>query len=321
MKSTNPCPTLPKVRNTMTFSASVTDELHRFDTHLRDVQGLALGTRKINLRVVGCFLQDQFGENDIEIGRLCPDDIRQFFARQLGVGNRSASYASSLSAGLHGYFRYRATCGDPTGHLSTATQNPVHWKLASLPRALAPEESDRLLDAVPRIARRHPKRGYAIVRCALDLGLRCGEIAHLGLADIDWRNGTVVLRGTKTKRQDVLPLPMETGQALADYLQHERPASKHPSLFVRQIDGQDVPLTPMAICKFIKRACCGVGLPEASAHSLRHTVASRLVANGSSLKEVADLLRHRSLETTLIYAKLDTPKLAAVALPWPGSQP
>ena len=304
----------------MTFSASVTDELQRFDIHLRDVQGLAPGTRKLHLRVVGHFLQDQFGENDIEIVRLCSDDIRRFFARQLCVGNRSASYASSLSAGLNGYFRYRATCGDPVGHLAAAIQNPVHWKLASLPRALRPEESDRLLDAT-RAARRHPKRSYAIVRCALDLGLRCGEIAHLGLADIDWRNGTVTLRGTKTKRQDVLPLPMETGQALADYLQHERPASKHPSLFVRQIAGQDVLLTPAAAHNVIKRACCRAGMPNASAHALRHTVASRLVANGSSLKEVADLLRHRSLETTLIYAKLDTPKLAAVALPWPGSRP
>ena len=319
MKSTNPCPTPPKVRNTMTFSASVTGELQRFDAHLRDVQGLAPGTRKIHLRVAGRFLQGQFDGSDIEIGRLCPDDVRQFFARQLDVGNRSAPYASRLSAGLNGYFRYRATCGDSVSQLAAAIQNPVHWKLASLPRALGPEEAERLLEA-SRAARRHPRRAYAIVRCALDLGLRCGEIAHLGLADIDWRNGTVTLRGTKTQRQDVLPLPMETGQALADYLRHERPASKHPSLFLRQIDAQDVRFTPAAAHSVIKRACCRAGLPNASAHALRHTVASRLVANGSSLKEVADLLRHRSLETTLIYAKLDTPKLAAVALPWPGSR-
>jgi len=206
------------------------------DAHLRDVQGLAPETRKLYLRIVDQFLEGQFKGDAIQIGRLSPDHVRQFFARQLGVGNRSA-YASSLSAGLLGYFRYRATCGDPTGHLAAAIQNPVHWKLASLPRAIEPEESERLLDAAPRIARRHPMRGYAIVRCALDLGLCCGEIAHLGLADIDWRNGTVTLMGTKTKRQDVLPSPMETGQALADYLQHERPASKHPSLFVLPSSG------------------------------------------------------------------------------------
>ncbi len=321
MKPTPPCRTPPKNRNTMAFSATVTDELQQYDAHLRDVRGLAQGTRKGRLHIVGQFLQDQFGGTEIEIRRLCPDDVRQFLARQIGAKDRSASYASHLATSLHCYFRYRATGGDPVGHLTAAIQNPVHWKLASLPRALQPEESYRLLDAVASTASPCPKRGYAIVRCALDLGLRCGEIAHLRLADIDWRNGTVTLKGTKSHRQDVLPLPLETGQALADYLQHERPASKHPSLFVRQIAGQDCPLTSMAVQKVIKRACRRIGLPDASAHALRHTVASRLVANGSSLKEVADLLRHRSLETTLIYAKLDTPKLAAVALPWPGSRP
>jgi site-specific recombinase XerD len=113
---------------------------------------------------------------------------------------------------------------------------------------------------------------------------------------------------------------METGQALADYLQHERPMIGHPAIFVRQVAGQDRPITARAIQKVIKRACCRIGLPHYSAHALRHTLACRLVENGSSLKEVADLLRHRSLNTTLIYAKLDTPRLAAVALPWPGSQ-
>jgi integrase len=169
-------------------------------------------------------------------------------------------------------------------------------------------------------ARRWPKCNYAIVRCALDLGLRCGEIAHLLLSDIDWPTGTVTLRGTKSKRQDVLPLPLETGQALADYLQNERPAVKHPAIFVRQIAGQIHPITSAAIQKVIKRACCRIGLSNTSAHALRHTVASRLVENGSSLKEVADLLRHRSLNSSLIYAKLDTPRLAAVALPWPGRE-
>lgn len=106
MKATNSCRIPPKVRNTMTFSAAVTDELQRFDAHLRDVQGLAPGTRKAHLRVTGQFLQDQFDGNDIEIGRLCPDDVRQFFARKTSVANRSASYASYLSAGLHCYFRH-----------------------------------------------------------------------------------------------------------------------------------------------------------------------------------------------------------------------
>ena len=137
------------------------------------------------------------------------------------------------------------------------------------------------------------------------------------ISDIDWRSGTVTLRGTKSLRQDILPLPVEAGQALADYLQHERPTSSLPGIFVRRKGGHDQPITSLAVQKLIKWACRRAGLMHSSAHSLRHTLACRLVEKGSSLKEVADVLRHRSLNTTLIYAKLDTPKLSAVPLPWP----
>ena len=113
---------------------------------------------------------------------------------------------------------------------------------------------------------------------------------------------------------------MATGQALADYLQYERPATASSAIFVRRRGSRDIPITTDAIQKVIRRACRRIGLPDSGSHALRHTLACRLVENGSSLKEVADVLRHRSLETTRIYAKLDTPNLATVALPWPGSE-
>lgn len=112
---------------------------------------------------------------------------------------------------------------------------------------------------------------------------------------------------------------MTTGQALADYLQHERPTSKNPGVFVRRRPPYDQPISATAIQKVISRAYRRVDLPHSGSHALRHTLACRLVENGSSLKEVADVLRHRSLSTTLIYAKLDTSKLSTVPLPWPGS--
>ncbi|MDP1680165.1 MAG: tyrosine-type recombinase/integrase [Burkholderiales bacterium] len=300
------------------LSVHIVEELHRYDEYLRDVRGLAAGTRKGRLRVVGLLLQEKFKGRAIQIGKLRPDDIRQFLATRLGA-HRSASHASHLAATLRSFLRYRTTCGDQVGKLTAVISNPVHWKLASLPRALKPDEVERLLNAFAA-GLRLPKRGYAIVRCALDMGLRSGEIAHLMIGDIDWRVGTVMLRGTKSLRQDILPLPMETGQALANYLQHERPVTSHPAIFVRQKEGLDQPITSAAIQKVILHACRRAGLMHSSAHALRHTLACRLVENGSSLKEVADVLRHRSLNTTLIYAKLDTPKLSAVALPWPGSE-
>lgn len=269
------------------------------------------------MRIIGWLLEGKFKRREIVIARMQPDDIRQFLARRLSE-NQSASNASQHSTALRSYLRYRATCGDQVSKLAAVIANPVHWRLATLPRALNIEDADRLLDAAAA-ARKMPKRAYAIVRLALDLGLRCGEIAHLNLNDIDWQAGTLMLRGTKSLRQDMVPLPVETGNALVDYLQHERPTIRHLAVFVRQIAGRTLPITSCAIQKVIKRSCRRIGLPDVSAHALRHTVACRLVERGSSLKEVADLLRHRSLNSTLIYAKLDTPKLAAVALPWPGS--
>ena len=307
----------PNIPEGSKFSAHITEELRRYDEHLRDVRGLTAGTRKGRLRVIGLLLRDKFKYRQIVFARLRPDDIRQFLARRL-TEHQSASNASQHATALRSYLRYRATCGDQVGKLAAVISNPVHWRLATLPRALKAEEADQLLNAAAS-ARKMPKRAYAIVRLALDLGLRSGEIAHLNLKDIDWQAGTLMLRGTKSLRQDVVPLPAETGKALADYLQHERPAIRHPVVFVRQVAGRSLPITSWAIQKVIKRSCHRIGLPDASSHDLRHTVACRLVERGCSLKEVADVLRHRSLNSTLIYAKLDTPKLAAVALPWPGS--
>lgn len=307
----------PSMRPSAAFAGDFAAELHRFDEHLRDVRGLSTGTRRHRALIVGRLLQRKFAGHPIDIAKLRPEDIRRFLADQLDV-RRTPSNASQLASALRSYFRYRTTCGDQVGGLTAVITNPVHWKLASLPRALKPDEADRLLQSFVTV-RRSPKLGYAIVRCALDMGLRTGEIARLMISDVDWHAGTVMLRGTKSLRQDILPLPMETGQALADYLQHERPHTSNPAIFVRCLGGRDQPITSMAIQKRIKRAGRRIGLISFSAHALRHTLACCLVENGSSLKEVADVLRHRSLETTRIYAKLDTPKLSAVPLPWPGS--
>jgi integrase len=295
----------------------IADELRRYDGHLRDVRGLTAKTRRDRCRIVSQLLGKKFAEGPIDMARLRPADVRRFLARQLDR-NHSHSHASQLASVLRSYLRYRTICGDPVAGLIATISSPVQWKLASLPRALKSDEVQRLLGAFPN--GRWPKRGYAIVRCALDMGLRAGEIANLSIGDIDWRAGTVTLRGTKSLRQDILPLPMQTGQALADYLQHERPLSSSPAIFVRRHGGCDHPITSMAVQKVIKHACLRVGLSHFSAHALRHTLACRLVESGGSLKEVADVLRHRSLETTRIYAKLDTPKLTGVALPWPGSE-
>lgn len=306
-----------QVRSSAEIPDTITDELRRYDGYLRDVRGLAAGTRRNHCRIVGQLLRKKFARGVITMAKLRAVDVRRFIARQLG-DSPSHSAAAQVATALRSYLRYRTVCGDSVTGLNAVISSPVQWKLASLPRALKPDEVQRLLCAFP--SGRWPRRGYAIVRCALDMGLRAGEIANLSIDDIDWREGTVTLKGTKSRRQDILPLPMSTGQALVDYLQHERPATQCRVIFVRQRDSRDIQITTAAVQKVIHHACKRAGLPDSGAHVLRHTLACRLVEQGGSLKEVADVLRHRSLETSRIYAKLDTPNLAEVALPWPGSK-
>jgi len=151
------------------------------------------------------------------------------------------------------------------------------------------------------------------------LGLRGGEIARLDLRDIDWRAGTPTLKRAKSARQDVLPLPAATGEALVETLRHERPTSTIATVFVRRHAPHGRPIGVDAVRGDIGNALRSAGIPHGRSHSLRHTLACRLVNNGGSLGEVADVLRHRSLNTSLIYAKLDQQHQTEVALPWFGS--
>jgi integrase len=230
---------------------------------------------------------------------------------------RTPASAGTPVSALRGYFRFRTACGDQVHHLIGVVIYPANWQLASLPKALGSDEVERLLGALGDPSR-SSRRDDAIVRCALDLGLRAGEVANLGLDDIDWCAGTITLRRTKSRREDVLPLPEATGRAIADYLEFERPQATHRAVFVRQIAPLNQPIGPDLVRKAIRQAYARAELPYTRSHLLRHTLASRLLEGGSSLKEVADVLRHRSLNTTLIYAKLDSRNLAEVALPWPG---
>jgi integrase len=298
-------------------SDAIASELRRYDDHMNNTRGLSEGTRRQDLYVVRGLLVHAFDKRPFMIAELRSDNVRKFIAERL---NKVAtiSNATMLASALRGYFRYRSTCGDHVYGLLGVLTSPAHWNLAPLPKALTSDEVSRLLASF-NSSSPSPKRGYAIVRCALDLGLRRSEIAKLQLADIDWSNGTVAIRHTKALRQDTLPLPIATGKALADYVRFERPKTTNQAVFVRVNAPHDQPIGPHAIHRVIRDAYRRIGLNHGRTHALRHYLACQLVNQGSSLKEVADVLRHRSLNTTQIYAKLDYRALAAVALPWPGS--
>lgn len=292
-------------------------ELRRYGEYMARVRGLAPKTRDMALRIVGRLLTARFGCGAIDIAAIKPEHVRRFFAQQAELYSKPAS-AGSVVASLRGYFRYRASLGDLVHGLVGAVSYPANWSLSSLPKTLTAHEVEQLIASLGQPGR-SMRRADAIVRCALDLGLRSGEVARLSLNDIDWRAGTITLRRTKGRREDVLPLPATTGGAIAAYLKHERPRTCNRAVFVRHVAPRDDPVGPDLVRKTIRQAYERAGLPYTRSHLLRHTMANRLLAGGSSLKEVADVLRHRSLNTTMIYAKLDSRRLAEVALPWPGS--
>lgn len=296
---------------------AVDEELRCYAHYLDQVRGLAAKTSSQLLRTVGRLLRQRFGDRAIDIAAIKPSHIRRFVAQQAALHNAPAGIGSVIAA-LRGYLRYRASLGDAVHGQLGAMTSPARWRLSTLPKTLSQEEVNQLIGSLS-LPGRSTRRAAAIVRCALDLGLRSGEVAKLSLDDIDWRAGTITLRHTKGQRVDVLPLPMSTGAAIAAYLQEERPATSNRAVFVRHLAPLDKPAGPDLVRMTIRRAFTRAGLPYTSSHLLRHTMANRLLAAGSSLKEVADVLRHRSLTSTQVYAKLDSRRLVEVALPWPGS--
>jgi integrase/recombinase XerD len=146
------------------------------------------------------------------------------------------------------------------------------------------------------------------------LGLRAGEVAALTLDDLDWHTGEVAIHG-KGRREDRLPLPVDVGQALVSYLRH-RPRTDCRLVFLRSCAPAGA-LPVGGVKSVVKDACRRAGVQEVGAHRLRHTAATRMLRDGASLPEIAQVLRHRELRTTVTYAKVDRKALQPLALPWP----
>jgi integrase len=306
-------------------------ELADFDAYMRDVAGLALNTRRQRRGIVARFLAGLFQDGPILISAIAPTAIRQFV---LGDGAEwSAGTIRVIGGAIGGYLRFRAMAGEATQgsggeavarpgdrvtELLAAIPRAAHWRLASLPEVLSDAEIDELLGSFDPPFRSH-RRAFAMVRCLTDLGLRCSEVASLRLEDIDWNDGTLRLTGTKTRRVDTLPLPDATGAAIAAYLREERPRTSNRAIFVRHVAPYNTPIKSLVVQRAVRAAYRRCGWKRSRVHIIRHSVASRLLRAGTPMKEIADVLRHRSLDTSAIYTKIDLSRLASVALPWPGS--
>lgn len=230
-------------------------------------------------------------------------------AKRWGTGQVKHEVAS-----LRSLLRYVHMCGWTECDLASCVPAVAGWRLSALPKALAPDEVKRVLASCGR----HTavgRRDTAILRLLLRLGLRAGDVAALTLDDLDWRAGQIVLRG-KGRRESRLPLPRDVGVALAAYLRDGRRRSSSRRVFIRS-RAPYVPLTTSGIIAAVHHALRRAGL-TGGAHLLRHTAATEMLRRGASLPEIGHVLRHRHLDTTAIYAKVDFASLRTLVQPWPG---
>lgn len=290
-------------------------EIDDFDTYLQKICGHAEATRWYHRRHIREFLLWLFGCQGIRIDRITAEHLCRF------VSERAAALRSNsisvLVYSLRAYLRFLQLNGHVTPTLKATIPRPPNWSGTSLPNSLNHEELSRfwsVFDCRTPVG----KRDYAMTRCLVDLGLRCYEVSAIQLEAIDWYNGVLHLPKTKSRRQEAMPIPDKMGRALVNYLRYGRPQTKSRFVFVyhRAPIGEAVQNT--TVRGVVRRAFSQAGFSWTGTHILRSTAASRLLEGGASLKEIADVLRHRSIDTTKSYTKIDLIHLAQVALPWPG---
>jgi site-specific recombinase XerD len=286
---------------------------YEFGVLLERVRCLAPGTVRFYVRVAALFLGECFGETVPDLAKLRPGDVTRFVTRE--CEHRGVSSARQVVSALRSFLRFVQMLGLTTLVLDQAVLSVAGWS-PSLPRAVDRRDVQRLLRGCDRRTRMG-RRDYAIVTLLARLGLRGGEVAALRLEDIDWRAGQLLVRGKGGSRQ-VLPLPVDVGQAVAAYLRHGRPRADDREVFLRQCAPFTGLASSSAIRNVVVRASRRAGIAVVSPHRLRHSVGTDMLRAGVSLPEIRQVLRHRAVATTAVYAKADPEQVRALARHWPG---
>jgi integrase/recombinase XerD len=294
----------------------VEQEAQAFDRYLRDERALAGATRVNYLPFIHAFLTDRFGHGPVTLSRLSAGDVVRFVQRQ--APRLHLKRAKLLTTALRSFLRYTRYRGDVALDLAAAVPTVANWSMTSIPRAIPADAVRQLLASISRRTAMG-RRDYAIVLLLARLGLRASEVAFLELDDIDWDAGQVSVRG-KGGQRTALPLPADVGEAIAAYLRHGRPRSTSRGVFLRSKAPIRGFLSQCAIGSIVRHALQrgGIQAPTTGAHQFRHALATQMLRHGASLTEIGEVLRHRSPQTTAIYAKVDLEALRALALPWPG---
>jgi integrase/recombinase XerD len=276
-------------------------------------RGMAAGSVQGYESAARRFLSKRARGGELELEGLVAAEITRFVHSECRDGHVRG--AKILVSALRSLLHYLYLEGRTARQLASVVPAVAGWRASSLPQGLEPEQVARLLAICDRRTA-VGSRDYAILLLLVRLGLRAQEVTSLDLEDLDWRAGEVVVRG-KGRREERLPLSVDVGEAVADYLLHSRPCSWCTRLFLR-VRAPHHELTKEGIGDVVRWACVRAGLPKIGPHRLRHTAATAMLRAGVRLPEVSQVLRHRSLSTTAIYAKVDDKQLRSLARQWPG---
>jgi site-specific recombinase XerD len=286
--------------------------LREYAEYLARERCLSAATIRSRTDIARQFARVRFDSESPSWDQLTPSDIADFVrheSRRWSIG-----YCKTKVTGLRSLLRFLLVRGDIQSNLADCVPAVAGWRLAWLPKALEPDQVERLLQSADRRSI-VGLRDAAIVRLLVRLGLRAGEVAALTLDDLDWRAGEIVVHG-KGARESRLPLPQDVGKELAAYLQRRRPCPLDRKVFLRS-RAPYRGLEPGGIIGAVRHALRRAGITGVGAHVLRHTAATQMLRKGASLSEIAHVLRHRHVDTTAIYAKVDHAALRTLVQPWP----
>jgi integrase/recombinase XerD len=283
----------------------------QYASYLAHERGLAQDTICHRVDCARRFLAD-FGATRAALRAVRPSDIHDFLRRR----SRQCSPRSLAAFGsdLRSFFRFLLVAGIVHRALAEAVPSAPGWRDEVIPAGISASEVHRLMASCDRRTAAG-RRDYAILSLLTRLGLRAGEVVSLAIEDINWRQGEIIVHGKGAKR-DLLPLPKDVGEALSGYLR------LRPKVLARQVFLRSrAPHVPLRSIGFIVDAASRrAGLERVWPHRLRRTAATQMLAQGSSLEEIAQVLRHSLTSTTAIYAKVDRRALRELVQPWPGAR-
>jgi site-specific recombinase XerD len=304
---------------TARVQTTAADELvASFQQHLQDQQGLATATIERYTTVASQFLNDHFGVGAVDLRVLRASDGIAFIQRQ--ARRMQPPALKCVVNALRSFLRYAQYRGEVATALAVAVPAVAAWATTpALPKAISPEHARCAIDSC-NLSTGAGLRDRAVLLLLARLGLRAHEIIALQLEDCDWDGGHLRVR-SKCRREQLLPIPADVGEAIAAYLRQGRPHSPSRHLFLRSMapirglmPGSD------GIGTIVRHALqrAGVDAPHRGSHQFRHALAVRMLQRGASLTEIGEVLRHQSPQTTSIYARVDIGALRPLAQPWPG---